>query len=504
MSKSLIEDLEYFKNIGDRIGYYRTLSASGDPYGGLALGVVLNDTIAGATANYFMLNNSGISDFKYTPNLIVKMGIDLMVADFDARKTSISLGVNEIQSYHNNVFKSYGFSPDAWTPNIPLRLLSDPVEKEALWSSLLTSLPVVSWVDIVLKFFSGKGEDFQTKEYIEYTFKITLAGNIAGIGQLLDSSNIYGGFNVKVGEGNVIGGTEANETIEGTSSSDIIMGFDGGGYLAGHEGNDRIYGGSFADLLEGGLDIDALYGEEAADQLVGGRFNTADPSMFDDGVTDLLAGGAGKDQYYIYQEPHRAENPSVTPPTSTFIAGRDILYDSDGRGRINYYSFGGFDQNGMAEPPGYDSVSGYYFHTNGNYYYRYPGSTGSVNWLVEAKMLDLGYGEKFSLIMSYMNAYSVDRAAFVIQDFYNGDYGILLNGTNVQRRSMQTGSQDDDFLAPAAQAKSMGAKVLSINSDMSSSVAGPESNVTDQTSTGRLSGNGGNDGLPPEKWPSVK
>ena len=43
---------EYYE-AGDRIGYWTALDAMGDPYGALARGVALNDTMAGATANGF-------------------------------------------------------------------------------------------------------------------------------------------------------------------------------------------------------------------------------------------------------------------------------------------------------------------------------------------------------------------------------------------------------------------------------------------------------------------
>lgn len=44
---------------GDRIAYYEALSSFGIAYRALALGVVLNDTVSGASANQFSLHRAG-------------------------------------------------------------------------------------------------------------------------------------------------------------------------------------------------------------------------------------------------------------------------------------------------------------------------------------------------------------------------------------------------------------------------------------------------------------
>ena len=53
-----IEVLREYVEAGDRIGYWTALDEMGDPYGALALGVALNDSIAGATANGFFLRGA--------------------------------------------------------------------------------------------------------------------------------------------------------------------------------------------------------------------------------------------------------------------------------------------------------------------------------------------------------------------------------------------------------------------------------------------------------------
>ena len=91
---------------------------------------------------------------------------------------------------------------------------------------------------------------------------------------------------------NIIVGTAAGETIEGTNKDDCI---DGRG------GNDTIYGGNGRDVLLGGDGDDTIYGGNGADYLFGGD---GDDTLYGgnagdhmDGEADLdeLDGGNGRD-----------------------------------------------------------------------------------------------------------------------------------------------------------------------------------------------------------------
>ncbi len=112
---------------------------------------------------------------------------------------------------------------------------------------------------------------------------------------------------------NVINGTNASQTINGTSGNDLIfarggsdkidgksgndciVGGDGSDSIKGGSGNDVILGGDGSDKIEGGSGVDSLYGEEGSDSLSGGAEN--DMLSGGDG-TDSLDGGSGNDSLH--------------------------------------------------------------------------------------------------------------------------------------------------------------------------------------------------------------
>ena len=109
--------------------------------------------------------------------------------------------------------------------------------------------------------------------------------------------------------GEVINGTEGNDSIQGTPGNDTISGHGGedtingaGGHdsieggagtserfswLSGDDGNDTVVGGTGIDALYGGAGNDQLFGAEGDDDFVGGAGD------------DFLSGGAGRDEFTI-------------------------------------------------------------------------------------------------------------------------------------------------------------------------------------------------------------
>ena len=83
--------------------------------------------------------------------------------------------------------------------------------------------------------------------------------------------------------GQLLGGTESNETRSGGAGDDLITGAGGADALNGLGGNDRIEGGWGNDTLDGGLGVDLLAGGEGDDTLSGGA------------GADKLIGGNGSD-----------------------------------------------------------------------------------------------------------------------------------------------------------------------------------------------------------------
>ena len=84
-------------------------------------------------------------------------------------------------------------------------------------------------------------------------------------------------------------GTNGNNTLYGTSDSDV---------LDGRGGNDILFGRSDGDILRGGDGNDALYGQGGDDTLIGGRGD------------DLLSGGSA-DNTFVF----------------AFNSGEDVITD---------------------------------------------------------------------------------------------------------------------------------------------------------------------------------
>ena len=99
----------------------------------------------------------------------------------------------------------------------------------------------------------------------------------------------------------IILGTSGNNTLAGTSSSDLILAGAGNDTIAagaGNDvvdagsGNDTVDGGAGNDLIYGGAGNDALNGGAGIDILIGGAGND---SLVGGSDADVLAGGAGND-----------------------------------------------------------------------------------------------------------------------------------------------------------------------------------------------------------------
>jgi len=85
--------------------------------------------------------------------------------------------------------------------------------------------------------------------------------------------------------GDLLEGSEGDETLVGHDSNDTIYGYAGSDLLEGGLGNDALYGGDGNDTLTGGVGDDGLYGEQGDDTLEGGKGN------------DWLEGSYGNDTY---------------------------------------------------------------------------------------------------------------------------------------------------------------------------------------------------------------
>ena len=77
-----------------------------------------------------------------------------------------------------------------------------------------------------------------------------------------------------------------NDTVVGSSDSELIFGNEGQDSISGGAGNDTLFGGKDNDQLDGGTDNDSILGHLSDDMLRGGDGN------------DTLLGGKGNDQLF--------------------------------------------------------------------------------------------------------------------------------------------------------------------------------------------------------------
>lgn len=83
LSAAQMSVLRYHADAGDRIAYYTALADFGVAYGQLALGVVLNNTLSGISANSFFWSQAGGASLNN--NVLAEVSLALMQADFDRR-----------------------------------------------------------------------------------------------------------------------------------------------------------------------------------------------------------------------------------------------------------------------------------------------------------------------------------------------------------------------------------------------------------------------------------
>ena len=160
------------------------------------------------------------------------------------------------------------------------------------------------------------GSDKQTASEWLAVVATSLALVEAGQG----ASNAFGNYSVLENGVTVIGGTPESDFRDGTTGADVLMGFDGADHLAGGKGQDILYGGTGPDTFFGG----------SSDTIDG----------WNDGVSDLLVGGAGFDTYDVseYADAFGEEtDPSIKRDRAFYLKALDkldVIVDSNGRGEI--------------------------------------------------------------------------------------------------------------------------------------------------------------------------
>ena len=279
--------LQAHSDAGDRIAYYSALEAFDVAYGGLALGVVLNNSIAGAAANAFLVSQA-LGGAENT-DLLARIGTALMEADYAARRAvnGADLEGTDISDYHERVFSELaGANGEAWTPFNYLNTFERPDAFNAAWDEVLNSGSLGTYALISTRRMTvlweyqdthpgtegytpdeletfdrdallAAGFDAQFldwfNQYTDYLHDLQRAGiyGLDGASPYF-SSNDYGNYDITNSSGQIIGGDAGSDGLSGGSGDDVVMGFSGDDTIAGSAGNDRIYGNGGSDLVDYG------------------------------------------------------------------------------------------------------------------------------------------------------------------------------------------------------------------------------------------------------------
>lgn len=152
-------------------------------------------------------------------------------------------------------------------------------------------------------------------------------GDSLDIEQIRNNVNQYGQY--QADEYHLLGG---DDSVQGSSSADVIFGGAGDDSISGQGGDDQLHGDEGHDVLFGGYGDDTLTGGDGNDQLSGDNGN------------DTLDGGDGNDQLYGGE-------------------GDDILYGGDGDDQIlgdsgNDQLYGGVGNDQLYGGHGSDILDG--------------------------------------------------------------------------------------------------------------------------------------------------
>lgn len=146
-----LDILAFYAKSQNRELYFNYLAQreGSDGYALLALGVVRNDNVPGATANCFADRQARANRIRMGESDWQAFGVDLMRADFALREghfrgnrpdLALNLPVEDVQASHDPTFGSRGIDPSGWTPYkliTAAREYGGREEAEAVWKMLL-------------------------------------------------------------------------------------------------------------------------------------------------------------------------------------------------------------------------------------------------------------------------------------------------------------------------------------------------------------------------------
>lgn len=194
MTANDLDVLGAYARAGNRELYWNYLAQlpGNDGYGALALGVVRNDNIPGATANVFAQEVARrVNGIELSERQWQRFGVDLMEADFALRATlfdggepglALNLPVRLVQEAHDRTFRARGIDVDAWTPRELLeaaRHRGGEPAAEKVWQSMLrnNALGLQRGTDTLA---AMAGYRDAPNDMADYSRRVTLARIAAG------------------------------------------------------------------------------------------------------------------------------------------------------------------------------------------------------------------------------------------------------------------------------------------------------------------------------------
>jgi Ca2+-binding RTX toxin-like protein/methionine-rich copper-binding protein CopC len=127
-------------------------------------------------------------------------------------------------------------------------------------------------------------------------------------------------------------GLAGNDTLDGGAGDDYVGGDDGDDTLVGGDGNDRLVGGNGNDTLDGGEGNDTLEGDNGNDTLDGGD---GDDTLLAGNGRDILRGGAGND--FLFARDTTMQDASSDDGANQMFgdAGNDRLVGGNGNDTLD-------------------------------------------------------------------------------------------------------------------------------------------------------------------------
>jgi Ca2+-binding RTX toxin-like protein len=254
-----------------------------------------------------------ITRFKLSANVLDNIDTQLL-SDIVMRNTGAKHLYSDIFSVPDNVVEMSDYA----------KALNTYASVSALEKAVKDNGVLAGWVGNT--FYSNPG-DYKDSRGLVNQNGYGNASEVVGGTDAAESINSAGGNDTDWGDG-------GDDTIDGGTGFNYLHGGDGNdvirqtesGMMWGDAGNDTIYGGSGRDEIFGGNGNDSLQGNGGADRVTGGKGNDRiygdSPTNFTTGGADILDGDTGNDTLWGQR-------------------GNDIINGGEGNDEIR----GGADQN---------------------------------------------------------------------------------------------------------------------------------------------------------------